>query len=103
MEITPDALEWDSDDAANLRSFLKTRSGSRLLPKVAEGFPTLMAGGEINAVLIRSGEVRGMQDVIKSILSLAYPPVELKQATNYPDLTNDEAWQDGNKIEIPNP
>jgi hypothetical protein len=103
MDITPDALDWDSNDTINLRNFLKTQTGTRLLPKIAEGFPLLLASGESNAILIRSGEVRGMQDVLKSILALAYPPAEVKQSNdNYPDLTNDEAWKDGNNIKTPN-
>ena len=99
MEITVTPVEWTSDDVANFRSFLNTQTGARLLPKVAEGFPPLMGEGDTNKILIRSGEVRGMMEVIKSILMLASPVPEIKNTdNNFPDLTDDAAWNDGNKI-----
>lgn len=106
MEITSTPLEWTSDDALNFRAFLKTQSGSRLLPKAAESTPALLPEGDINRILIRSGEVRGFQAVIQTLLSLAYPTAEPENTagnTNYPDLTDDRSWDDGNKIETATP
>lgn len=104
MDITSEALEWDSNDTVNFRNFLKTSTGSRFIPKLAEGLPLLLPGGEMNAILIRSGELRGSQELIKTILALAYPPAEIKQnETGYHDLTDDQAWQDGQTIQTPTP
>jgi hypothetical protein len=101
MEITPpsEPLEWDSEDTVNLRNFLRTQTGSRLLPRLAETTPRLHEGGEINAILIRSGEVRGIQELLKNFLALAFPAPDLKSPdSNYPPLTDDKSWEDGNTI-----
>ena len=103
MEITADSIEWTSEDVSNWRTFLQSRTGSKLLPKVTEAAPQLCEGGETNKILIRNGEVLGLQRTLRELLSLAYPPAEVKpQSPEYPALTNDEAWNDGQKIE-PNP
>jgi hypothetical protein len=101
MEITANPVEWTSDDVANFRAFLSTQTGARLLPKVAQGFPPLMGEGDTNKILIRNGEVRGMMEAISSILALANPTAEVKSTdNNFPDLADDAAWNDGNKIQI---
>lgn len=100
MEITLDPLPWDSEDIQILRSFLETRTGSRLLPKIVEQVPTLLAKGDTNEVLIRSGLVLGSQSAIRTLLSLARPePNSPEQESNhYPALTDDAQWNDGQKI-----
>lgn len=101
MELTLDPLEWDSEDRQALRNFLNTRAGSRLLPKVAEELPQLMENGETNAILVRTGVVKGAQEAIKAILLLARPEPETpKETPAYPSLTDDANWNDGSKIEI---
>lgn len=100
MELTLDALEWDSEDRQALRNFLNSRAGSRLLPKVAEELPQLMDSGDTNAILIRTGVVKGAQEAIKAILLLARPEPETPQETPaYPSLTDDAKWDDGSKIQ----
>lgn len=102
MEIVTSALEWDSDDIANWSAFLRTRTGQRLIPKAAEEVPELRADGEANAILIRSGEVRGFQAVFRALLALAsHPRTEATEPTNenYPNLTDDSKWADGAKIQ----
>jgi len=106
MEITTDALEWTSEDVVLFRQFLATRTGQRLIPKMLEETPVLLADGEINAICIRSGEVRGMQKAARALLVMAYPPKEVPTsdpATDYPDLHNDDKWNDGQKLSQPNP
>jgi len=99
MEIINQALEWDSDDSTLLRQFLETRAGTRLLPKVAEQAPTLITEGDTNKILCRTGLVAGVGEAIRIILSLAHPASEENAAaTDYPALTDDDKWQDGNKI-----
>jgi hypothetical protein len=100
---TPEKLsEWNSDDIAILRQFLESRTGSRLVAALAESAPLLLDGGHANKTLVRNGELRGYQSALRELLSLANPPPEpTKEITEYPSLVDDDAWQDGQKIETP--
>lgn len=101
---TPEILEWTSVDSDNLKSFLATRTGTRLLPRLAESAPTLFADGDTNRILIRNGELRGFQIAMREIISLAYPPPDVKSTpSEYPELTDDSAWNDGQKIQTSTP
>lgn len=101
MEITNDSPEWDvSEDREILSQFLKTRTGQRLLPKILESMPVLLSEGEINKILIRSGEVIGWGAAVKTLLALSIPepkPPE-QNDTEYPPLTDDKAWGDGKQL-----
>jgi hypothetical protein len=101
-EIIAGPLDWVANDEENLARFLDTETGKRFLPKLMEEAPLLLERGHVNAILIRSGEVRGFQNVVRTILALAHPapkgglsPVEKE----YPSLTDDAAWNDGQKLE----
>lgn len=96
-EITNEGLPWSTDDEAIWNAFLKTNTGSRLLPKLAERVPALLGAGDTNSLLVRSGEVRGFQIAISAMLELTHsPPLPVKsEASNYPDLTDDKNWNDG--------
>lgn len=103
MEIIADASAWLSTDAENLARFLETETGKRLIPKLVDSCPALLDKGDINAILIRSGEVRAWSGMIESLLLLAHskagnegPP---PPTTEYPPLTDDRAWDDGQKLE----
>jgi hypothetical protein len=73
--------------------------------------PPLLPGGEVNAVLIRSGECRAFQNVVQELYFMAHPPPKVQPqstSTEYPALTDDRAWNDGLKLvpledEIPEP
>jgi hypothetical protein len=97
MEITLEALQWDDNDIANWNSFLQTKTGKRLIPKIAEVIPELLGAGDVNAILIRSGEVRGFQEAIRQLLSLTHVvekgAVVDSSNENYPNLLNDSAWE----------
>ena len=100
MEITTDAPEWTSENKDILRQFLQSETGKRLLPKILESAPALLAGGELNAILIRSGEFRGFSSAVQTLLSLTAsdaPHVESTPAS-YPPLEKDEAWNDGETL-----
>lgn len=95
MEITTELLPWSSDDEAHWNSFLLTETGKRLLPKLAEKVPALLDGGEINRLLVRSGEVRGFQLAISSLLDLTHsPPLPTKEPMAYPPLDDDSHWNE---------
>lgn len=104
MEITTGVLEWTSEDVILFRQFLATQTGQRLLPKLLEETPILLAEGDTNAICVRSGEVRGMQKAARTLLVMAYPPKETPTSdptTDYPRLDDDEKWQDGQKVNQP--
>lgn len=98
--ITRDSLEWTSEDAYNLRLFLETPTGRRVLPKALESLPPLLSGGDTNPILIRSGEVRGFQLMTEAFLSLtSIAPAPVTEQNAYPPLEDDRAWGDGQKIQ----
>jgi hypothetical protein len=102
MEVTNQSLDWDSEDQAQWRQFLQSRAGQRLIPKAAEIMPRPLRTGDATAALIRSGEVLGYQDAISNFLALAFPPpMPEKRSDEYPALTDDSAWDDGQTIKAP--
>jgi hypothetical protein len=102
MEPQSPLSEWNSEDTQILRQFLETRTGGKLLPRLAESAPTLFEAGDTNKVLIRNGMLIGFQTALREIFVLAYPPPDpKKEVTDYPSLGDDDAWKDGQKLEIP--
>jgi hypothetical protein len=103
MEISADPLAWTTLDSDSLAKFLDTETGKRLVPKLADASPTLFDRGDTNALLIRTGEVRGVQIILREILMLAHPPPPMKPTdSNYPPPEDDSKW-DGPKINDPSP
>lgn len=103
MEITADPLSWTTIDSDNFAKFLDTETGRRLIPKLADAAPPLLDGGDVNRILIRTGELRGFQLSLKEILFLAHPPPPPPQREdNHPPLEDDKYWA-GPKINDPNP
>jgi len=99
MEITNQSLDWDSEDLVLWRQFLQSRTGSRLLPKLADSAPHLLHKGDTNEILIANGKLIGFQMAIASLLALAFPPpVEKDNSAAYPALDDDEAWADGQSV-----
>ena len=103
MEIVASASDWLFTDAENLLAFLNSETGKRFLPKLAELTPVLLPSGDTNAVLIRSGEVRGVQIILQAIFSLAHPTAdEAPKITDlHPPLEDDKAWNDGESVANP--
>lgn len=86
-------LEFTSDDNANWAAFLHTQTGQRLLPKLAEYAPRLLAGGGTNEILIASGSLLGFQQAIQALLDLTAVPAALQRTVEaYPPLDNDSDW-----------
>jgi hypothetical protein len=101
MEIVAGPLDWTQIDEQRWSEFLNTETGKRVIPRMLESVPALLADGDVNAILIRSGEVRGWQECTRQLLAMsqAQPrPVE-SQSTAYPRLEDDAAWSDGQKLE----
>jgi hypothetical protein len=106
MEIVADKLAWTQFDEENWNRFLETETGKRVIPKLLETAPGLLPSGDTNAILIRSGEHRGLQLAISQLLAMAHstPEVKTEIAVAYPSLTDDTAWQDGKNLDpIPQP
>lgn len=108
MEILANETDWAANDEQNFAAFLETPTGRRFIPALARTAPSLLEKGHINAILIRSGEVRAFANVIEAIVLLAHPPAPLpQQQTQYPALEDDAAWGDGQKLatdsSTPNP
>ena len=94
MQIVKENLPWSNTDTEQLRFFLETPTGQRLVPKLVESAPSLLPAGDTNSILIRSGEVRGIQIVVSALLALAHPtPDESRQPESYPPLDDDSAWK----------
>ena len=98
IEVSARAEDWNSDDTLVFRIFLETvTAGKKLLPCLLEKTPALLAKGDVNEILIRNGEVRGVQLIAKAFLDLAYPPPEPpKQNNPYPPPEDDSQWPDEN-------
>lgn len=94
-------VPWSSTDAQTLDQFLQTDTGRKLLPKVAESAPPLLEAGDTNIILIRNGKFKGFQECLNEIFFLAHPPapVQNNEKGLYPNLTDDKAWNDGQKID----
>ena len=86
-------LEFTSDDNQNWSAFLRTQTGQRLLPKLAEAAPRLLAGGGTNEILIASGSLLGFQLALQAMLDLTVvPAAPQRTAEAYPPLDNDSDW-----------
>jgi hypothetical protein len=104
MEILANDSDWTPTDELALAAFLGTSTGRRFIPSLVSASPGLLTGGEINAILIRTGEVRAFQTVIEAILIMAHPPASLREPGNaYPALEDDNAWADGQRLDVPKP
>lgn len=93
MDLT---AQWSSDDVANWAAFLRTQTGSRLIPKILEVAPALMDGADVNKTLVRNGERRGFEQAIErmiQITSVEKSAADVRSpATAYPPLEDDTAW-----------
>lgn len=98
MATTPPSdktAEWNSDDAKNLRNFLGTQTGERLMVHLGQSVPELLGGGDVNAILIRSGEVKGGSALLVHFVSLTSQipdSVITPKKDNHPDLDDDSAF-----------
>ena len=93
-------MDWTSVDEENWAKFLDSETGKRLLPKLLEETPLLLAKGDINEILIRSGEVRGVQTIARTLLDLAHPQQRVTPvAGEYVPLEADHLWNDGQTLD----
>lgn len=86
--------DWTSDDALNLRTFLGSQTGERLMVHLGESVPELLGGGGVNEILIRSGEVKGASATLVNLVSLTVEQPKSLPVTRdkHPDLDDDDAF-----------
>lgn len=102
MEIVANVMDWTSVDEENWAKFLDTDTGKRLIPKLLETTPILLPKGDVNEILIRSGEVRGIQEIARAMLDLAHPQQKIvSHGTEYVPLEADALWNDGQQLDKP--
>ncbi len=103
IEIVAKPTDWLPTDQERWAAFLETDTGKRLLPCAAESAPQLLAEGDVNKILIRSGEVRGYQNVLQNLILMAHPSAKTVtiQGSEYPSLTDDAQWNDGQTLAPP--
>lgn len=90
--------DWTSEDAINLRNFLGSKTGERLTVHLGESVPELLGAGDVNAILIRSGEVKGASALLVNLVSLTVEPPKTLTETkeNYADIDDDSKWNPDN-------
>ncbi len=100
IEIVAKPTDWLPTDQERWAAFLETETGKRLLPFIAESAPQLLAKGSKTEILIRSGEVRGFQTVLRELILAAHPTAKDPQVnmTEYPPLEDDTKWNDGKSL-----
>jgi len=102
MEILANVDEWVPTDEMALAQFLSSPTGLRFIPALLKNAPALLSKGDVNEILIRSGEVRAFQTMIETIMTLAHP-VKLSgdqvATVSYPSPEKDTVWDDGHKLD----
>jgi hypothetical protein len=93
--------QWTSVDAQAWKELLLTDTGKKLLRALVLEKPELLAKGETNDILIRSGEARQHDNLTAFLLTLTGVDTEIdddpSQESTYPSLTDDTAWE-GDKL-----
>jgi hypothetical protein len=101
--LPPTNVEWTGDDAAQLKNFLQSSTGARLLQVLALFSPDLLDGGDVNKTLVASGQLAGYQEAINTIWRLTYEkPIEEEKSpasSGYQSLDDDEAWKDDSTVD----
>jgi hypothetical protein len=87
---------WTSEDASNLRGFLRTVTGSKFLGMLAQLRPGLGATN-VEAAALEGKVVSGWEQCVELVLraGLLKPTQEVIEPVNYPDLDGDEGWEAG--------
>lgn len=93
------AVEFTSEDAQNLRTFLGTATGQKIVPKLLEYRPHLLDGSDNGKTLVRSGIVVGFELAVNLIEELTETELNKNDqptSENYPSLDDDSKWENNN-------
>lgn len=89
-------IEWTSKEAKDLRDFLESETGTKMLTLLLRQAPSLLDGSDVNKTLVTSGERKGYDILLDFVVSLTVePPTENNESPNYPPLDDDSKWNDG--------
>lgn len=86
--------DWSSEDATNLRKFLRTISGSKFLGMLSQLRPRLHSSG-VEAVALEAKLGEGWEQCVDIILraGLLKSSREVIEPVAYPDLDSEEGWE----------
>jgi hypothetical protein len=92
--------EWTSENASELETFLRTRTGQAMLAKIAFNRPAFKSSdAHPHKSFANSREIHGYEQAVKTLLSLTEAeeqPLSQSQSVGqnlYPDLDDDAQWQ----------
>lgn len=106
--FAPKTVEWSSQDAVQLKEFLNSQTGTRLLQILDLGAPEILDGSHKNKALVASGRVAQHQETLETVFRLTYedpnaPVVPPVTTQNYQSLDDDAAWADEEKTSVDKP
>lgn len=85
--------DWTSEDAHNLRVFLKTNTGGKFLGMLAQLRPGFTATS-VESAALEGKVVAGWEACVELVLraGLLKPSTEVIEPVAYPDLDSQEGW-----------
>jgi len=103
--FAPKTVEWTSDDAARLKEFLNSPTGTRMLEVLDIASPEITDGAHAHKALVMSGRVAQHKETLETIFRLTYenpnePVVQDTPSTNYKSLDDDDAWAEEDKAAL---
>lgn len=89
--------DWTGEDAVNLRNFLKTPTGRRLVYRLRNDRPSLgippTSPSTLEAAALVSREAYGYEQAVNNLFTyLIEEAPQQRVAENYPDLFDDSLW-----------
>lgn len=87
--------EWESSHLQELRSFLASATGRRLLEKLMWLTPSYsVSRNEPTQRIIESGIREGYEHCLEALVFLSTPPTRTPEADSaYPELDSDKGWE----------
>ncbi len=93
--FSKEAPEWTSKEAKDLRDFLTSETGIKMLTLCALESPSLLDGAHMNKTFVRSGEHKGFENALTFIVGLTNTePAQKPAPETYPPLDDDSQWED---------
>ena len=97
---------WEPSDSAELRRFLLTRTGQRLVFRLQNDRPRLGGSKELQSSLeanaLWAKEIRGYETAVRNLFEYLNTPVDEKAtADTYQSLDLDSVWSE--ELQVPEP
>lgn len=95
LVFSKEVPEWTSKEAKDLRDFLNSETGVKMLTLCALEAPSLLDGAHMNKTFVRSGEHKGFENALTFIVGLTHTePATKSVPETYPPLDDDSQWED---------